>query len=96
MDKTIGDCKPKRERYIPSQLNNLRSQIDGLESAFESLSDRLGSIRRSEPPTSVSAQVAKPETAEINCEIAAQIRQQANRISNLRERIEDQLERLEV
>jgi len=96
MDKTMGDCKPKRERCIPAQLNNLRSQIDGLEGAVESLHDRLSSVRRSEPPTPVGAQVAKPETAEINCEIAAQIRQQANRISNLRERIEDQLERLEV
>uniref|UniRef100_A0A6M3LGJ3 Uncharacterized protein n=1 Tax=viral metagenome TaxID=1070528 RepID=A0A6M3LGJ3_9ZZZZ len=91
-----GSCTPQRERYIPAQLNNLRSQIDGLESAFESLRDRLGSIRRSEPPTPVSAQVAKPETAEINCEIAEAIRQQVNRIFDLRERIDYQLETLEV
>ena len=90
-----SECsKPQREKYVPSQINRLGGEIDRLEKSIELLSERLFPAKRNEPPAD---QAVKDEKCpEINCEIAEGIRQQVNRIVNLRDRIEYQIEMLEI
>ena len=85
---------PIRELRIPANLGNLEREIDRIEESYSTLHDRLASVRRNEGTVGQSDK--KPEEQPEQCEVAEILRMYTNRLRNLRERIQYQLEVLET
>jgi len=88
----MNEPSPSRELQIPKQLDEQHSQLDTLDKAIESLSQRLIKILS---PDQLKLEANKAATTPVLCEYAENITKKTTMIRNLRMKIESLESRLE-